>query len=496
MLLGVTRRAAFAATLLACLTCLLAAGPALAGPAPALSVTTSGPPTFVQGKTGLITFAVVNADGDTSPSDVVSVHVVAPAGLTLTGLSEHGSPLSPTMWQCSAQLDGSGICTNTQPISGASAPPIDATFAVGASATPGSVPVALSSSDPGDVDVASTPLAYTIAPPYTLVFWSPAVSGPTTAPAILGPITLLVQDASGNLRSVDAATTVTLSSSSSSAAFATSAGGAPVTTLTIPAGASRVDFFYGDTVPGVPRLIASAPGLFAAGQVETVSLGPAAQVAFTSAPAAGAASGAATLGPITVQVQDAYGNPVAVAGATVVRLSTSSAHGWFAAKRGGAHAASVLIAAQSSSASFWYGDTAGGTPTLRAVVDGLQAASQTASLTGGSGVDASSAPLTPKLRLTVTPRSPLRYRSRSRRVTLTARLTWRRAIPTGTVTFDAGPHALCVRRVLRAGATRCRVRVAASIGIAGRHTLTAIYSGSTSYAARVVTLHYRVVPVR
>ena len=62
--------------------------------------------------------------------------------------------------------------------------------------------MALSTSVVTDAVVASTPVPYTIAPPYTLVFSSPVVVGPTTAPAILGPITLAVRDAVGNARTV------------------------------------------------------------------------------------------------------------------------------------------------------------------------------------------------------------------------------------------------------------------------------------------------------
>ncbi len=496
--MGVTCRRHARRTLVAALAvssmCLVAPASALAGD-PSLSVTSSGPAaTFVQGRAGeLVSFAVVNAGADTSAGDVVSVRVVAPPGLTLTSLTEHDSPLSPTTWQCAAQVDGSGICTTAQTLSGASAPAIDARFTVGPSATSGSVLVALSTSVTTDAVVASTPLAYTIAAPYTLVFSSPMVSGPTTAPAILGPITLAVRDAVGNPRTVDAATTVSLTSTSAGATFAASAGGAPVTTLTIAAHTSGVSFFYGDTLPGLPRLIASAPALFAAGQVESVVLGPAAQIAFTTAPTAGEASGAATLGPIAVQVRDAYDNPVALADGAAVALSTSSAHGWFAAKRGGAHVTAVNVAPGSASASFWYGDTAGGTPVLTATVDGLQSARQGASLTGGPGVAATGTRSAPTLALTVTPRSTLRYRSRLRTVRLTAHLSGSAGVPTGTVTFASGRRTVCARRPLRAGVATCRVHVVSSIGTGGRHVLSATYAGSAVYTAWATTVHYRVV---
>jgi hypothetical protein len=96
---------------------------------------------------------------------------------------------------------------------------------------------------------------------------------------------------------------------------------------------------------------------------------------------AGTASSAALLGPVTLQRQDAYGNPV-TAGTTTVTLATSTATGVFAATANGAKATTVGIPAGASSASFFYGDSKVGTASITAAAPGLAApAAVTATIT-------------------------------------------------------------------------------------------------------------------
>ncbi len=95
----------------------------------------------------------------------------------------------------------------------------------------------------------------------------------------------------------------------------------------------------------------------------------------------GPASSAALLGPVTLQRQDAYGNPV-TAGTTTVSMTTSAATGFFAATANGAKVTAVTIPAGSSSASYFYGDTKVGTATITATAPGLTApAAVTATIT-------------------------------------------------------------------------------------------------------------------
>ena len=85
-------------------------------------------------------------------------------------------------------------------------------------------------------------------------------------------------------------------------------------------------------------------------------------VVTTPAPVTGAASDKASIGPITVERRDLYGNP-ATAGSTTVSLTAAAGGtGFFAATAGGQALtpASVTIGAGFASTSFYYGDTKSG----------------------------------------------------------------------------------------------------------------------------------------
>ncbi len=156
--------------------------------------------------------------------------------------------------------------------------------------------------------VGATPtssLTVTGAPVAKLVFTTAAVSGTASNTANLGPITVQEQDAFGN--PTFAPETVNLSSSSAMGVFSLTAGGAPVTSVTIPGGAvSSVSFFYGDTIAGSPTITASSPpavGLASGTQTETIKAGPAATFTLsTPSPTAG------TGFPETITAYDQFGN--------------------------------------------------------------------------------------------------------------------------------------------------------------------------------------------
>ena len=156
--------------------------------------------------------------------------------------------------------------------------------------------------------VGATPtssLTVTGAPVAKLVFTTAAVSGTASNIANLGPITVQEQDAFGN--PTFAPETVNLSSSSAMGVFSLTAGGAPVTSVTIPGGAvSSVSFYYGDTVAGSPTITASSPpavGLASGTQTETIKAGPAATFTLsTPSPTAG------TGFPETITAYDQFGN--------------------------------------------------------------------------------------------------------------------------------------------------------------------------------------------
>ncbi len=115
----------------------------------------------------------------------------------------------------------------------------------------------------------------------------------------------------------------------------------------------------------------------------TVTAGPATKFVFTSGAVSGIASGAATLGPITVQEQDAYGNPVtATAGGMTVNLTSTSTGNRFSATAGGAAITSIAILNGNTSVNFFYGDTRAGSPTITAA-GSLTSATQPETIASG-----------------------------------------------------------------------------------------------------------------
>ena len=99
----------------------------------------------------------------------------------------------------------------------------------------------------------------------------------------------------------------------------------------------------------------------------TTTPGTATKFGFTSAPVSGAASSSPTVGPITVAIEDSFGNPTTSTTTKVVTLtSNSTGTKEFSATSGGATITTVSIAIGLSSANFYYGDTKANSPTLTA----------------------------------------------------------------------------------------------------------------------------------
>ena len=127
--------------------------------------------------------------------------------------------------------------------------------------------------------------------------------------------------------------------------------------------------YYGDEKPGTPTITATATGLTpAATQQELIVAGAPSKLIFTTGPVSGSASNGATLGPITVQEQDPYGNVAASGSPTTVNLTSTSSGATFAATSGGTAVTQVTIPGSTSTATFFYGDTKAGTPAITAAV--------------------------------------------------------------------------------------------------------------------------------
>src|SRR5205823_2552471 len=82
-------------------------------------------------------------------------------------------------------------------------------------------------------------------------------------------------------------------------------------------------------------------------------------------------------GTVTVQSQDTFGNPSNVAAATTVNLATTSTGGvFYSSSTCTTASATAVIAAGTSTQSFWFKDTKSGSPTESASATGLATATQ------------------------------------------------------------------------------------------------------------------------
>jgi hypothetical protein len=214
-----------------------------------------------------------------------------------------------------------------------------------------------------------------------LVITSSAFSDPATATPTY-PVTIQEQAANGTPTTVGETVNLT-SSSTGTHAFALTAGGAAVTTATIPGGSSSVTVYYADEKAGTPTITAAATGLTSGTQQETITAGAPSTLIFTTKAVSGSASNTPTVGPITVQEQDAYGN-VSNSALTVSLTSSSTGTHEFAASSGGTAITSINIAAGSSTATFYYGDESAGTPTITAAATGLTSGTQQETIKGGT----------------------------------------------------------------------------------------------------------------
>ena len=191
-----------------------------------------------------------------------------------------------------------------------------------------------------------------------------------TAGVESGAMTVALEDAFGNLVDANSPLTVSLTTTSAQGAFT------PISPLTIPVGADTVSFNYTDTAAGTPALTVASSGLLPATQSETLVAAAADQLAFTSADqilTAGVPSH-----KMTIELEDAFGNPVGAASGVPVSLTTTSVAGQFIDLHGNVlpYPAPLTIPAGGSTVQFMYADTLAGTPTLTAASVSLASATQ------------------------------------------------------------------------------------------------------------------------
>ncbi len=230
--------------------------------------------------------------------------------------------------------------------------------------------------------------------PAKLVFLQPTASTPGsgTINSALSPQPLVaVEDSSGNIVYNDA----------SSVTLSVAPGGTGTGTLSSNCAGTENDgvFSFGNcslSATGTYNLLATDSLTTSSGAVivstsnapYTVSLAPPAKLVFTAAPTlsppsfSGQANSSPTLGKFTVQEQDAWGNPASNGSVTVGLVSTSPG-GVFSLTSGGPAVTSIQIPAGSNSASFYYGDTAAGSPTITASTSGLAPATANGAISAG-----------------------------------------------------------------------------------------------------------------
>ncbi|MHB8680648.1 MAG: hypothetical protein ACYDA2_00935 [Acidimicrobiales bacterium] len=202
-----------------------------------------------------------------------------------------------------------------------------------------------------------------------LVVTGSSPSGQAASTAKIGALTVTLEDSTGHAVVTPSPITVSLSSTSPGVyEFSTSSGGANTTTVTIAAASSSTTFYYGDEKTGTPTVVASAPSETSGAVPVTVTPAPIAQVVFTTPPQVGSAGTSAVLGPITAEVRDAFGNPAVQSAATALTLASSSYTAVFSATNGGTSETTGAIPAGSADTTFYYGDTAAGSPTLTASI--------------------------------------------------------------------------------------------------------------------------------
>ena len=168
---------------------------------------------------------------------------------------------------------------------------------------------------------------------------------------------------------------IVLSTSSTGGRFYSNATGTTqIYRINIANGASNASFYYRDTRGGTPTLRASLTGWTPANTKFTINPN---QFVFTVGENQTLNSGQVS-SLITVQRQTSDGTPITSPALYYVLLSSSSTSGKFYSNAAGTtQIYRINIANGASNASFYYRDTRGGTPTLRASLTGWTPANTT-----------------------------------------------------------------------------------------------------------------------
>jgi len=178
--------------------------------------------------------------------------------------------------------------------------------------------------------------------------------------------------------------TVTFSAPSSGASGTFSNSSTTMQATTNSSGLASSSTFTANTTAGSYTVAATTSGVSGSANFAlTNNAGSPSQLAFFTAPVSGPASSSANLGPITVQVEDSYGNVAKVSANTIVKLSSTSTGASFSLSPSGSPITSVTVSSGQSTASFFYGDTKADGPRITASSGSLSSANQTETITAG-----------------------------------------------------------------------------------------------------------------
>lgn len=211
-------------------------------------------------------------------------------------------------------------------------------------------------------------------PTVALAFSTPpvTVAAGTCSPAVM----IESRDSAGAPVAVESTVPVTLSTSAAGVAFfSDDQCASPIADVTLAAGTSSAKLYFLGTIAGPATLTASANGLAAAQQTETITPAPASALGFTTLPSFAVAGDCV---PATVAATDAFGNASALTTSTVVTLSASAGSGVAFYSDSGCTLAitDAPFPPEGSAASFFYRTTLAGTVTLTANTSGLTSATQ------------------------------------------------------------------------------------------------------------------------
>jgi PKD repeat protein len=234
-----------------------------------------------------------------------------------------------------------------------------------------------------DGTTTSTSGVITVNPsPASKLVYTVGASQSITISDVSSVITVQRQDQYGNPATTGALTVTLASTSGNGLFYSNSAGTTRITTVTIADGSSSANFYYMDSSTGTPTLTASSSGLTSATTQFTINTN---QLVYTGGASQTLASGTMS-STITIQRETTTGTHYTT-GAITVTLSTSSSTGAFYATQTSTtplSPAQVSIASGAYSATFYYKDSAQGTPTITVSSTGYTPANTTFIITGSA----------------------------------------------------------------------------------------------------------------